>query len=170
VFPVVAKPVVRPIYRVRGRLTGRAAPISGHKPPLPPNIHHLPYVAGPLRDIGARFGDWTQQVSPTETRNSFTRLGLSQSPGPGASVLGILPPLRAIALRAALIHRVSVFEAGRMPGRYPTSTPQPRSSFNARRWKSGSPMACWAMSHAPSAPSLPCEILARPSIPFDQLP
>ena len=165
-FPVVAKPAVRPIYRVRGRLTGRAVLATSHPcHPTSTTFHTLPVLcgtSGQVRGLNAA-------GQPYRDAQFIHTTGPQPESRTGASVLGIIPPLRAIALWAALIHRVSVFEAGRMPGRHPTSTPQPRSSFNARRWKSGSPMACWAMSHAPSAPSLTCEILARPSIPFDQL-
>ena len=170
-FPVVAKPVVCPIYRVRGRLTGRAAPISGHQATLatphpPPSIRcrssagHRGQVRG-LDAAGQPYRD-AQFIHTTgpqpESRTGCVRPGDHPSIACHSVVGG--PHTSRLCFRGRP-------HARQVPRPQPR---QPRSSFNARRWKSGSPMACWAMSHAPSAPSLPCEILARPSIPFDQLP
>ena len=88
-------------------------------PNIPP-VQALPVLCG---HIGTRFGDWTLRFQPYRARNSCTRLGSTRvqgrgSPSGGAPINGV-----PITSCAGPHQGDAVFEAGRMPGRYPTLNP-----------------------------------------------
>src|SRR5947209_3278757 len=130
-------------------------PAFGGKPFFPPALAFSKFALLLVAEFWSRLRDRPQGIKSDRRSQGIDVLGFSQLPGTNQTVVGIIHPLRTEALWTALLHGNPVFQIRGMPGRDCSMAAATCNRERAIRWNSGSPIACCAMSHAASLPSLP---------------